>query len=305
MERYLAELDRDLSMDPAGRAAVLEEVRGHLEERIAHLMANGAERSAAEEQAVREFGAAGGLGARLSAAHARPWREVLRVASRVGLGFIAAPVVWLLCAFPVVVLAAFSQHSIVPGNGDLPTDLLYALSPQSGTDASAISFGGWPQVAALTLLYGALPFWWGRRARRWWVPGLAFGAGIAAFFALFVVPTWFIDPQFLPHGQPYFGMSIFTFALPPVTVAASGLGYRSQAIRPALPGTRGRLLRAAVLLPLAVLLLLALDAATFISIRTIVSQPPVTPAQRLSQAQQHVSFPIRQPQQLPPNMPLS
>src|SRR5262245_45031680 len=57
LDRYIAELARPLAVDAPAKAATLEEVRAHLEEKTASYVAEGMERDAAEERAASAFGA--------------------------------------------------------------------------------------------------------------------------------------------------------------------------------------------------------------------------------------------------------
>lgn len=231
LDRYIAELARSLAVDAPTKAATLEEVRAHLEEKTAAYVAEGMERDAAEERAVSEFGAPEVIGRSLSVTHPTRWRQALAIAGQALLGFTVGPILWLVCGFPFVLWYANAQHAIIPGRPDLPTALLEALSPQTGWAVDGVVFGGWAQLVILALAYSILPFSWGMHARDWWKPGLAYGLGLAGFFAWVTIPTWFIDSQFLPHMQPYAGLSFIAVASLPLALLAAWLGSRWSALR--------------------------------------------------------------------------
>jgi HAAS len=308
LNRYLAQLGRSLVVDESAKAAILEETRAHLEEKTAAYIAEGMERAAAEERAVREFGPPEVVGRALNAAHPTRLRQALAIAGQFLLGFTLAPLLWLLCAFPFVMLYAYRQGAIIPGLPDLPTHLLEALAPQTGWAVDGVVFGGWTQLDTLALVYSILPFYWGARERSWWTPGLAYGAGLAAFFAWMTIPTWFIDPQFLPHIQPYAGLSVIFTAVLPLSLLAAWLGSRWSAWR-RQPAMRARsvapFLRMGVNFPLALLLIFGAEASSFIAVRAYVSQPPLSLDQQLAGAQAHVSFHVSYPQRLPASKPLT
>jgi uncharacterized membrane protein len=56
IEAYLAQLAGLLTLAPATRAEILQEVRDHLEDAAHHYIASGMARAQAEEQAVATFG---------------------------------------------------------------------------------------------------------------------------------------------------------------------------------------------------------------------------------------------------------
>jgi hypothetical protein len=67
-----------------------------------------------------------------------------------------------------------------------PTPTLLDSIPGAGNAFYAYLTFGWLWLLPLLVLYLVLPFLWGRRAQRWWVPGLAYGMG-----------TWLSAPWFV------------------------------------------------------------------------------------------------------------
>jgi hypothetical protein len=79
LKSYLAKLEACLGgLPPNARQAVMEELRGHLENRAAVLRAGGLEKEASMSEAIERFGEAGEIGAALRDVHGRgSWGEAL------------------------------------------------------------------------------------------------------------------------------------------------------------------------------------------------------------------------------------
>ncbi len=71
MDTYLRELERRLRLNAEETRAIVAEVRGQLEDLVAHLRAEGYAPEQAEAAAVRRFAAAGGLARAMQRAHRR------------------------------------------------------------------------------------------------------------------------------------------------------------------------------------------------------------------------------------------
>jgi hypothetical protein len=92
IDDYLARLAAELTADAAARDAILEEVRGHLEEGAARLGAGGSDMAAAEAQAIAAFGSVHQVATRLNAVHPTDWSG-----RRLVLGVLwGVAVVWVL-----------------------------------------------------------------------------------------------------------------------------------------------------------------------------------------------------------------
>ena len=82
IERYLAELGRELPGKLRGKRRILREVEDHLHEAVSRLEAAGVRRPEAERRAVAAFGAPSVVAARFGpAVRARPWLVVLASAA--------------------------------------------------------------------------------------------------------------------------------------------------------------------------------------------------------------------------------
>jgi hypothetical protein len=227
---YIAQLTRQLHLPAAERDEVLAEVRGHLEERAAALRAadTGLSEEQAERQAVHAFGSVSDISRQLRAAHPRAWGP-----SRWAAGLVAGAVVtWVLwlagtapalayyfTLYPVYLVDPHGQRHLLSMS---PIQTLIQSSPlASGAFYAYLAFG-WLWLLPLLALYLVVPFVWGRRARRWWMPGLAYGLGTwlsAPWFALEVVRT--SDWAFSAEGR------ILALALP-LALVASYAGWRRQ-----------------------------------------------------------------------------
>ena len=80
LKSYLAKLEARLSgLSPNAQQAVMEELRGHLEDRVAALRAGGLEKEASMSEAIERFGEAGEIGDALRDVHGRgSWDEALK-----------------------------------------------------------------------------------------------------------------------------------------------------------------------------------------------------------------------------------
>ncbi|HEY7348073.1 MAG TPA: permease prefix domain 1-containing protein [Ktedonobacterales bacterium] len=330
IDRYVIALVRRLPLDAAETAAIVEEVRAHLEEAAAHALEGGMDRQAAEQQAVAAFGKPGALARRLASAHPARW-DVRRI---VGAGFLGGLVVWALwtaTAYPLVVNNALNQlayNSVWPDKTSLPLHLLILSTPLSLVSVGELSGQHW--LLPVLLLYLILPYAWGLRAKRWLLPGLAYGLGAAllnplTYGLLFVLST--------PTDSSLLNMSMLALVVLPLAVLASGLGYAWRVSSPGLitrcgavvlsrlPGqrvlaintqqmalqprsalaslSRRRLSLKWVIFSLIIVAILAVEIVSFARIWNAAHQPALTPSQQLAQAQARTPFPIHQPAFLP------
>ena len=208
IDAYVTQLGRRLHLPAAERDQVLTEVRSHLEERAAALQETGTAPEQAERQAVAAFGSVPRISRGLRAAHPRPWgkrRWIMGIVT----GAVVTWVLWLVGTVPVMIYNYVRdpgyQCPPLPSNWNPPvsrycypgapgvhvlplspiTTLLDSI-PGAGNAFYAYLTFGWLWVLAFLVLYLVVSFLWGRRAQRWWVPGLAYGLG-----------TWFSAPWFV------------------------------------------------------------------------------------------------------------
>jgi hypothetical protein len=174
IDAYLAELARRLSASPQARDALLEEVRGHLEETAARLEAQGAIAATAAEQAITAFGAPGAVAARFNAVHAVRW-DLHRMLMGGLIGALSLYVVWTLVTYPLLVQLA--TQDMPTHDGSTALALLFRATPLAFGLFGVVSRDALWLVPLLLLLFGALLFAWGRRARHSWRPGCAYGLG--------------------------------------------------------------------------------------------------------------------------------
>ncbi len=331
IERYVSELAQRLPLDADETAAIIEEVRAHLEEAVAHALEGGTDRLMAEEQAVAAFGSPRALARRLASVHPVRW-SARRL---VGAGFLGGLVVWALwtaTAYPLVVNNALRQlayNSTWPDKTSLPLHLLVVSMPPSMVGIEELS--GQYQFLPVLLLYVLLPYAWGLRARRWWLPGLAYGLG-----AVLLNPLTYgvFFKLFTPEMPSLLSVSILALLGLPLAMLASGLGHAWRVFSPGLkaqyraavlsylPGQRvttADISRAALqpqrpaLTPLSrhrlrpewgvasliIAAVLVVEGITFARIWNAAHQPALTPAQQLARAQAQTPFLIQQPTFLP------
>jgi hypothetical protein len=219
IERYLSDLRRHLTGSESERAALLEEVRGHLEEKAASYSAQGMDGQAAEQEAVKTFGSARHLVRQLAAVQPAHW-GVKRFLLAMLLGAIVAWGLWTAIAFPLVTnisMIDLSQRVV-----SSPPSLLHLLI--LSTPLSTVSFGElWfhSGVLPVVLLYFIPAFLWGKSARRWWLPGLAYGLGAVITHPL---PYFGLAFTFYAERFEYHTAAVMVLMLLPLTVAAAGLG---------------------------------------------------------------------------------
>ena len=174
----------------------------------------------------------------------------------------------------------------------------------------------------MLLLYLVLPYAWGLRAKRWWVPGLAYGLGAVLLNPL----TYGVFFQLATSEMAsLLTMSMLALTSLPLAVLASGLGFTWRVFSPGLivqyraavlshlPGQHvipanvpqaahqprrpvqaslspRRLSSHWVIISLILVGILAVEGIAFARIWNAAQQPPLTPAQQLAQAQAQTPF---------------
>lgn len=182
IDKYMRQLGHRLRVGRTEREDALAEVRAHLDEHAAALRATGLSEEQAGQQAVQAFGNVRRISRQLNAAHPRawgPWRWVTGVL----LGAAVTWGLWLAGTLPVMSVYSTRYHVTSSGplvHQSLQQRVFHAIalaSPVSMGGFSAYNYLGWFWLLPLLALYLVLPLLWGRRARHWWAPGLAYGLG--------------------------------------------------------------------------------------------------------------------------------
>jgi len=238
LDSYINRLARRLHLPAAERDQVLAEVRTHLEERAGKLLETGVSEAHAEQQAVQAFGPVGRISRELRASHPIPWGKCRWLVGMVA-GAVVAWALWLVGTVPVTIYNDV-LHPTYECSGMPPTWMeepplnrycypgspyahLVPLSPpstliQSSPLTSGAFFAyltfGWLWLLPFLVLYLVLPFVWGRRAQRWWVPGLAYSLGTWLSAPWFILGLFDSDWAFSAEGR------IIALALPLALVAS-------------------------------------------------------------------------------------
>lgn len=238
IETYISRLASRLHLPAAERDALLAEVHGHLDERAAALRNSGLAAEQAERQAVQAFGDVRDISRQLGAAHPQTW-EPLRWIVGLVTGAAVTWVLWLAGTVPAMAYY-FTLHPLFLGDPHgqshplhvSPLQILVASSPVSSGAFQAYLTLGWLWLLSLLALYLVVPFLWGRGARRWWTPGLAYGLGAWLSAPWFVIGLISADWAFSAEGR------IIALALPLALLASfagwSGRQRSASADAPAL-----------------------------------------------------------------------
>lgn len=315
IDTYIAALAAQLTVEPAVRATILEEIRGHLEEAVAAEQARGVTDAEAEARAVAAFGSVAKTARSLNATLPIYW-DRRRMAFGIISGALAIWLIWTLTTFPFLVQLAATHHlNLNPSDisGLTPADLLFSASPLSFGLFKVLATGNpWPVVLILAL-FGAIAFILGSRASQGWRAGLALGLGIFAGMP-FLVPALFYNNSFV---SPLASLPVIVpiWLLIPYAVFAAWLGARAARAWEArslrrMPspahltraiGVSARgLSRVSTATLVGLVLLSALIGVNGWSLARAASTPPLAPvAQQLANAQRVLSFTIRQPHYLP------
>lgn len=226
IERYLNDLSHHLTESANERTALLEEVRGHLEEKAAGYSTQGMERLAAEQEAVKTFGSARRLARQLAIAQPTYW-GVKRFLFAMLLGAIVAWGLWTATAFPLV--ANISMIDLSERVVSSPPSLLHLLllsTPLSLVSFDELWFHSWVLLALLLFFVPA--FLWGKSARRWWLPGLAYGLGAVITHPLPYYGLWF---TYYSQRFEYHTAAVMVLLVLPLTIAVAGLGALWQRVQ--------------------------------------------------------------------------
>jgi hypothetical protein len=195
IDRYMAQLARQLDLPAAERDATLLEIRSHLEELAAAHVAEGASEAEAQRQAITAFGDVRRVGRQFSTGRLIQWGRQRWVVGVIT-GALLTWVIWTAGTFPVQEYY-FTVSPVIILGSPAPSfaDTLHTLmqsTPLTGGAFYAYLTAGWAWLLPLLLLYMLVPFLWGRRALRWWAPGLAYGLGtwLSAPWALLYPFLW-------------------------------------------------------------------------------------------------------------------
>lgn len=226
IERYLSDLRHHLTGSGSERAALLEEVRGHLEEKAAGYSAQGMDGRVAEQEAVKTFGSARHLARQLAAVQPAHW-GVKRFLYAMLLGAIVAWGLWTATAFPLV--TNISMIDLSERVVSSPPSLLHLLilsTPLSTVSFGELWFHSW--VLPVVLLYFVPAFLWGKSARRWWLPGLVYGLGAVITHPL---PYFGLFFTYYAETFEYHTAAVMVLLVLPLTIAVAGLGALWQRVQ--------------------------------------------------------------------------
>ncbi len=311
IDAYLAALANRLTVEPAERATILEEIRGHLEEASAAETARGATEAEAETRAVASFGSVTVTARSINAALPVYW-DLRRMVWGILLGALTIWVVWTLVTFPFLVQMA-TDHQLNTIDGS-PGNLLFTASPLAFGLFYVLRDGPWAALLILAL-FGAIAFVLGSRASSGRRAGLAFGLGVVVGLP-FLLPAIVYTNSFI---RPLAMLPVIVpiWLLAPYAVLAAWLGARTAHMRDAhalgrppstIRAVRGvataahgvRRLSASMLAGL-VLLVALLGANGWSLVRAATIAPPTTVpvSQQFADAQRNLPFTIPQPSYLP------
>jgi hypothetical protein len=215
IERYLSNLSRRLPGSKSERTALVEEMRIHLEEKTANYVEQGRDRLAAEQEAVNTFGKPRLLAQHLATIYPIHW-GIRRFLSALVLGGIIAWLLWTATAFPLLInneMAQFERGETISS----PLHILMISIPP-GSDTLFMLLNPW--LLPVLLLYLVPPFLWGKTARSWWLPGLAYSLGTI------ITNPWpyvlLFDHTIEPPQYHTAGVLVLTTL--PLSLVAAGLG---------------------------------------------------------------------------------
>lgn len=160
------------------RGMTLQEIRTHLEDLAGEFIERGANEPDAQRLAIEAFGDVRRVSRQLSAGHLVSWSGA-RWLGGIGIGAIATWTLWIAGTFPVLQYNLTINPMLIDGVPTPPTaihTLTQSMPLTSGAFFAYLS-AGWGWLILLMALYAAPPLLWGRRAHRWWAPGLAYGLG--------------------------------------------------------------------------------------------------------------------------------
>ncbi len=252
---------------------------------------------------------------RLNAVHPTDWSG-RRLVLGVLWGVAAVWVLWTLLTYPLLVYFAIHQpHTSEFGAPD-PAAMLFDATPLAFGLFRVLIYGSPLVLLPFLLLYGSVPFVWGRRARQGWKPGLAFGLGV-------VVGLPWLLPGMVYHWDSANAAGSFVtllmvggvWLLVPFAILASWLGQRTAHVRIgrtaiawSLRAAQSRHVRwrrlPLYIAPVAVLaLLIASNVWAWGQASAAGRMPPV--AAQLRAVQAGLPFTIRQPSYLPRGLALT
>jgi hypothetical protein len=315
---YLAQLERQLTVNEDAREAILEEVRGHLEDASVHYIAGGMTDEDAEREAIAAFGLPEQVAGRFNAIHPLHW-DRRRMFAGMLWGIVCSWGVWTLVTFPWLMQVELQPHQLVAGfEAPAPSEILFQAMPFAFGLFKVMSYGSAVDrigiVVTILLLFCIVPFLWGRQARQNWRPGLAYGLGVIVGF------PWLL-PGIIRYWRPGENLVVTLFlfvvifaiwSLLPFAMLASWLGHRfaplhrsgTMALAPTSFAKRLRLRIQPVQMAVAVLVCLLVGINVWSWFRTPTLSSIVSVNQQLSAAQQVNAFPIRQPTVLPDGVTL-
>ncbi len=227
IDAYLTALAARLTVAPAERATIIEEIRGHLEEASAAEVARGSTEAEGEARAVAAFGSVATTAHSINVALPVYW-DLRRMAWGILLGVLAIWIVWTLATFPFLVQMV-TDHQLNTIDGS-PGNLLFTASPLAFGLFYVLRDGPWAALLILAL-FGAIAFVLGSRASSGRRAGLAFGLGVVVGLP-FLLPAIVYTNSFIrPLAMLLFIVPIWL--LVPYAIFAAWLGARTTHMRDA------------------------------------------------------------------------
>jgi hypothetical protein len=312
IDSYLAQLVGLLTVPPAIREEILQEVRDHLEDSTRQLTESGVARPEAEEQATTMFGNPAQVARRLNAVHPVHW-DRKRFGVGVLWGIAATWALWTLLTYPLLVQLAAQNQTLASVDTSSPWSLLFSATPLAFGMFSVLGSYWYWFVPLFLLLYSLTPSLWARQAEFSWQPGLAFGLGVLLGF------PWLV-PAIIYRWQAWDPVKILLpiggmWLLVPLAIFAGWLGLRSRGWQPVArishragslpsPRTRSRITPAVVLTICLGVALLGLNAWSAVRAAGLhaAALPPLS--QQIQTAQANLPFALRQPSYVPAGMSL-
>lgn len=318
IDDFLTQLSEQLSVSAEARESILAEIRSHLKEATAHAETSGVGREDAEAQAIAAFGTPQTIAASLNHVHPIEW-DRQRLVKGIAFGALANCLIWTLVTYPLLVWLTFQQGHI-PGN---PPGISTTPAAEMFFYATPLAYGAFWVIATnpllwlapFLLLFSAIPFVWGWRARQSWRPGFAFGLGVVVGF------PWLL-PAVVMHigtGQALFLLLVVLaiWLLVPFAMLASWVGSRSRSWLRHIPlpqlassslrrriNARSRIAPSRMFVVAVTFALIAVSLWSGIQATVWGNRPQPTVAQQLAAAERVAGFRARLATTLPPGMRL-
>lgn len=160
---YLSDLAKQLFLEPPHEREILDELRGHIEDKAAGLRVEGVSPEEADARAIYDLGASGSIASALYAVHTQtPWQQTLLAAlPHLLLAFVFALGLWTAPAWIVILVVVATLASVFGWMRGRPNwsypwlgYCLIAPIASWGLAMSAVVYGAWSVVTKGTLPLG-------------------------------------------------------------------------------------------------------------------------------------------------------